>query len=345
LAAQAAVKDEKLMKSREIRLVRHFTGPIKPEYFEIAEVELPEPASGEVQVRNAWLSVDPYMRPRMIGLKTYIDPFQPGKVMDGGAVGQVVASKADGFAQGDWVMSMHGWREGFTAPAQGLMKIDANLLPPEAYLGIAGLTGMTAYAGLKRMIGLKAGETLWMSAGAGAVGSAGIQFAKAMGANVIATAGGPEKTAFCIEIGADAAVDYKGEPDLARALLKAAEPFGGVDAYFENVGGDHLQAALDVLKPFGRIAACGMISRYNDETPAPGPSNLAQIVGKKLTIKGFIVSDHFDLQSDFIADLSEWMMAGKVKTRDTVYEGIERMPEAFMGLFTGANTGKMLVKV
>ncbi|MCH8490283.1 MAG: NADP-dependent oxidoreductase, partial [Oceanicaulis sp.] len=284
-------------------------------------------------------------RGRMIGIRTYVDPFEPGKPMDGGAVGQVTQSNADGFAPGDWVLSMHGWREAFTAPAAGLMKIDTSLLPPQAYLGLAGMTGLTAYAGLKRMIALKEGETLWMSAGAGAVGSAGIQFAKAMGAKVVATAGGPDKTAFCSEIGADAVVDYKAESDLAGAVRSAAKPLGGVDAYFENVGGDHLQAALDVIQPFGRIAACGMIARYNDDTPMPGPSNLTQIVGKKLTIRGFIVTDHFDLQREFIADLSKWMSAGQVRLRDTVYEGIERAPDAFMGLFTGANTGKMLVKL
>jgi len=333
------------MKSREIRLTQHFTGPVQPEYFELAEVELPEPAEGEVMVKNAWLSVDPYMRGRMIGIKTYIDPFRVGEPLEGGAVGQVVKSNAEGFAEGDWVMSMYGWREGYTASTVGLTKVDANLLPPEAYLGVAGLTGMTAYVGIKRMIDLKAGETLWMSAGAGAVGSAGIQFAKAMGANVIASAGGAEKTAFCKEIGADAVVDYKATDDLAGAINAAAEPFGGVDTYFENVGGDHLQAALDVLKPHGRMAICGMIARYNDNEMQPGPTNLTSIIAKKLTIKGFILSDHFDMQGEFITDLSNWMMAGKVKTRDTVFEGIDQTPAAFMGLFTGANIGKMLVKL
>ncbi|PWE17096.1 NADP-dependent oxidoreductase [Marinicauda salina] len=335
------------MKSREVRLTQHFTGPVKPEYFEIAEVELPEPGAGEVQVANEWLSVDPYMRPRMAGLKTYIDPFEVGKPMEGGAVGKVVKSNSDKLAEGDYVFSMLGWREGFNAPAEALMKVDAEILPPEAYLGIAGLTGLTAYVGLKRIIELKQGETLWMSAGAGAVGSAGIQFAKAMGANVIATAGGAEKVAFCKEIGADAAVDYKAADNLGRAVKDAAKEIGvdGIDAYFENVGGDHLAAALDVLKRFGRIAACGMIARYNDDRPVPGPSNLTNIVTKSLTMRGFIVTEHMDMQSQFISDLSEWMMAGKVKTRETVYDGVEKAPEAFMGLFTGANLGKMLVKV
>ena len=333
------------MKSREIHLTQHFTGPVKPEYFKTVEVDLPDPGEGEIQVKNAWLSVDPYMRGRMIGIKTYVDPFQIGAPMEGGAVGQVVKSNAEGFEEGDWVMSMNGWREAWTGPAAGITKIDANLLPPETYLGVAGLTGMTAYIGLKRMIDLKAGETLWMSAAAGAVGSAGVQFAKALGANVVATAGGAEKTAFCSEIGADAVVDYKAVDDLAGAVREAARPFGGVDAYFENVGGDHLQAALDVIKPFGRIAACGMIARYNDDEPLPGPTNLTQIVAKKLTIRGFIAPDHFDIYESFVADLSRWMMAGEVKTRDTVFEGLDKAPEAFMGLFTGRNIGKMLVKL
>ncbi len=333
------------MKSREIRLTQHFTGAVKSDYFEMADVELPEPGEGEVLVKNAWLSVDPYMRGRMIGVKTYIDPFAVGEPLEGGAVGQVVASNADGFAEGDWVMSMKGWREAYVAPANTLTKIDASVLPPEAYLGVAGLTGMTAYIGLKRIIELKEGETLWMSAAAGAVGSAGVQFAKAMGANVIATAGGKEKTDFCTEIGADAVVDYKATDDLAGAVRAAAEPFGGVDAYFENVGGDHLQAALDVINPHGRMAVCGMIARYNDDQPLPGPTNLTQIIAKKLKVQGFILSDHFDLQGEFISDLSDWMMAGKVKTRDTVYEGIDQTPDAFMGLFSGANIGKMLVKL
>ena len=333
------------MKSTEIHLVQHFTGPVKPEYFALVERELAEPRDGEVQVANEWLSVDPYMRPRMTGIKTYIDPYHPGLPMDGGAVGRVTASKSDLLAEGDHVFSMHGWRTGFTAPAEGLMKLDVNMLPAPAYLGIAGMTGMTAYVGINRIIALQHGETVWISAGAGAVGAAAIQFAKAVGAKVIATAGGAAKTGFCSELGADAAIDYKAEDDLTGAVLAAAEPLGGLDAYFDNVGGDHLAAALDTLKPFGRIAACGMISRYNDETLAPGPANITNIVSKSITMRGFIIVDHFDMQADFIADLSSWMAAGKVQSRETIYEGIERAPEAFMGLFTGANTGKMLVKV
>ena len=308
------------MKSREIHLTQNFTGEVKPDYFKVVETEVGDPGDGEVLVHNEWLSVDPYMRPRMAGLKTYIDPFMPGKAMEGGAVGKVLKSNADGFSEGDYVMSMNGWREAWVGPSKGLTKVDPNLLPAHCYLGIAGLTGMTAYVGLKRMIDLKEGEILWMSAGAGAVGSAGIQFAKAMGAKVIATAGSQTKVDFCKEIGADAVIDYKATDDLKGAVRQAARDLGGkgIDAYFENVGGDHLEAALDALNQFGRIAACGMISRYNDDKPVPGPTNLANIVIKSLKIQGFILIDHLDVQGEFITDLSNWMMSGKVQSKETI---------------------------
>ena len=331
------------MKSREIHLTAYPKGEPGPDNFELAEVDIGSPGAGELLVQNRWLSVDPYMRGRMSGMRTYVDPFQIGQTMEGGAVGEVIESNNPQFTKGDWVMSMNGWREAYLSDGKGLQKIDTSLLPPQAYLHIAGLTGMTAYVGLKRIIGLKEGETLWMSAGAGAVGSAGIQFAKAMGAKVVATAGGKEKCDFCLEIGADAVVDYKDTDQLAKAIREAAG--GGVDAYFENVGGTHWTAALEVLKPKGRIAACGMIQRYNDTSAQPLPDNLTNIVAKSLRIQGFIVTDHMDLLGDFMTDLSSWMMAGKIKTRETVKEGIESMPDAFLGLFRGENFGKMLVKL
>tara|TARA_R110002072_G_scaffold72335_14_gene172950 strand:- start:2161 stop:2952 length:792 start_codon:yes stop_codon:yes gene_type:complete len=263
--------------------------------------------------------------------------------MEGGAVGEVVESKSDAFKKGDWVMSMQGWRDTYVAPAKGLQKIDTSILPPQAYLGIAGLTGMTAYVGLKRQINLQEGESIWVSAGAGAVGSAAIQFTKAMGAKVVATAGGADKVAYCKSIGADGAVDYKAADNLAKSVREAAG--GGVDAYFENVGGTHWTAALEVLKPKGRIAVCGMIQRYNDATAQQMPDNLTNIIAKSLRIEGFIVSDHLDLRDDFIQDLSSWMMAGKVSGEETVRKGLANMPDAFLGLFRGENRGKMLVKL
>lgn len=331
------------MKSREIHLNQYLKGMPTPDNYSVVEADLPAPGEGEVLVKNLFISVDPYMRGRMSGIRTYIDPFQLGAVMEGGAVGEVVESNFDGLKPGDHVMSMFGWREGYVAPGKALMKIDTSILPPQAYLGIAGLTGMTAYVGLKRMVDLQAGETLWMSAGAGAVGSAGIQFAKAMGATVIATAGGADKCEYVKSIGADHAIDYKATDDLAGAIRAVAPK--GVDCYFENVGGTHFTAALEVLAPKGRIAACGMIQRYNDADAATITDNLTYIVGKSLNIRGFIVSDHLDMQSNFIKDLTKWMMGGKINPAETILEGIEKTPEAFTGLFHGANTGKMLVKI
>ena len=331
------------MKSHQIQLTAYPKGEPGADHFNLVEVDLPDLAEGEVLIANRWLSVDPYMRGRMSGMKTYVDPFPLNDAMEGGAVGEVLESRSDAFKKGDWVMSMQGWRDTYVSDAKLVQPIDASILPPQAYLGIAGLTGMTAYVGLKRQIALKDGDTIWVSAGAGAVGSAAIQFSKAMGAKVVATAGGTDKVAYCKSIGADAAVDYKAADNLAKAIREAAG--GGVDAYFENVGGTHWTAALEVLKPKGRIAVCGMIQRYNDASAQPIPDNLTNIIAKSLRIEGFIVSDHLDLRKDFIADLSNWMMAGKVSGEETVREGLANMPNAFLGLFKGENKGKMLVKL
>jgi len=331
------------MKSREIHLNEYLKGAPKPDNYSVVEADIPAPGDGEVLVKNLFISVDPYMRGRMSGIRTYIDPFALGKVMEGGAVGEVVESNFDGLKPGDHVMSMFGWREAYCAPGKALMKIDTNILPPQAYLGVAGLTGMTAYVGLKRMIDLKEGETLWMSAGAGAVGSVGVQFAKAMGATVIATAGGQDKCDYLKSIGVDHAIDYKATDNLAAAIREVAPK--GVDAYFENVGGSHFTAALEVLSQFGRVAACGMIQNYNNAKPSTITDNLTYIVGKSLKIQGFIVSNHLDIQPEFIKDLTTWMMAGKINPAETILDGIEKAPEAFTGLFEGRNTGKMLVKI
>jgi len=331
------------MKSREIHLNAYLKGAPDPKYYDVVETDVPAPGAGEVLVRNLYISVDPYMRGRMSGIHTYIAPFALGQVMDGGAIGEVIESNFEGLKPGDHVSSMFGWREAYVAPGAALTKIDTSQLPPQAFLGIAGMPGLTAYVGIQRMIELQAGETLWMSAGAGAVGSSGIQFAKAMGATVIATAGGPEKCAFVKSLGADHVVDYKATDNLTAAIAEVAP--NGVDGYFENVGGTHFTAALNSLRPKGRMAACGMIQRYNDTGAATLPDNLTQIVGKSLTIRGFIVSDHADLFGDFVSDLGSWMAAGKIKPAETIMDGIEAAPAAFSGLFTGQNTGKMLVKI
>jgi NADPH-dependent curcumin reductase CurA len=328
---------------QEVRLKSRPVGlPIR-DNFELAKVELRDPGPGEVQVKNLWMTVDPYMRGRMNDVRSYAPPFALGEVMNGGAVGQVTASKDPAFKEGDLVQSQYGWREGFTAAANTVQKLDPRGLPPQAFLGVAGMPGLTAYAGLLRIAALKDGDVVFVSGAAGAVGSLVCQIAKAKGHKVIGSAGGPEKVKFLKEIGVDHAIDYKAEKDLTAAVLAGSPE--GFDVYFENVGGAHLEAALNAAKPFARFAICGMISIYNATEPPPGPRNLALLIGKNIRMEGFIVSHHFDLLPKFIEDLSGWVREGKVKWKETVFEGIDKAPEAFLGLFSGQNTGKMLVKL
>jgi NADPH-dependent curcumin reductase CurA len=329
--------------SREIRLKSRPSGLPTADNFELATVELRDPAPGEVQVRNLWMTVDPYMRGRMNDVKSYAPPFQLGKAMDGGAIGQVTATNDPGFKEGDLVQSGFGWREGFTAAALSVQKLDPRGLPVQAFLGAAGMPGLTAYVGLLKIAELKEGDVVFVSGAAGAVGSMVCQIAKAKGHTVIGSAGGAEKVAFLKAIGVDHVIDYKAEKDLNAALMAAAPD--GIDVYFDNVGGPHLEAALSSAKLFARFAICGMISIYNATKPEPGPSNLAQLIGRNIRMEGFIVSHHFDMMPQYVADLSRWVAAGKVTWKETVFEGIEKAPEAFMGLFTGENLGKMLVKL
>ncbi|HSV03521.1 MAG TPA: NADP-dependent oxidoreductase [Phenylobacterium sp.] len=328
---------------KEVRLKSRPVGMPSRENFDFASVELRDPGPGEVQVKNLWMTVDPYMRGRMNDVKSYAPPFALGEVMNGGAIGQVVKSNDPAFQEGDLVQSQNGWREAFTAPAKTVQKLDARGLPPQAFLGVAGMPGLTAYAGLLRIAALKDGDVVFVSGAAGAVGSLVCQIAKAKGHKVIGSAGGPEKVAFLKGIGVDHAIDYKAEKDLAAAIL--AGNAEGIDVYFDNVGGPHLEAALNAAKQFARFAICGMISIYNASAPQPGPSNLALLIGKNLRMEGFIVSHHFDLMPKFIEDLSGWVREGKVKWQETVFEGIDKAPDAFLGLFTGENVGKMLVKL
>jgi len=329
--------------STEIRLASRPTGMPTPENFEVATVELPDPAPGQIQVRNQWMSVDPYMRGRMNDARSYAAPFELGKAMQGGAIGTVTASNAEGYAEGDLVRSFFGWREAFNAPAAAVEKLDTRGLPPQAFLGVAGMPGLTAYTGLLRIAQLKDGDTVFVSGAAGAVGSLVCQIAKAKGHNVVGSAGGAEKISFLKEIGVDHAIDYKVEDSLSRALHRVAPD--GIDVYFDNVGGDHLEAALNNAKLFSRFAICGLISAYNDTGPPAGPRNFVQVLARSVRVEGFIVSNHADLEPAFLADLSDWVKAGKVKWRETVVEGIAKAPEAFLGLFSGRNLGKMLVKL
>jgi hypothetical protein len=328
---------------REIRLKSRPSGLPTHDNFEMASVDLPAPGEGEVQVKNLWMTVDPYMRGRMNDVKSYAPPFALGKAMDGGAIGEVTASNDPALKPGDLVQSGFGWREGFNAKAAAMQKLDPRGLPVQAFLGAAGMPGLTAYAGLLKVASLKDGDVVFVSGAAGAVGSMVVQIAKARGHTVIGSAGGAEKVKFLKEIGCDQVIDYKATPDLNAALAAAAPD--GIDVYFDNVGGAHLEAALNSAKMFARFSICGMISIYNATKPEPGPSNLAQLIGKNIRMEGFIVSHHFGMMPAYIADLTKWVAEGKVTWKETVFEGLDKAPDAFIGLFTGENLGKMLVKL
>ena len=329
--------------SREIRLKSRPVGEPTGANFELATVTLSDPAPGEVQVRNSWMTVDPYMRGRMNDVRSYVPPFQIGEALQGGAVGEVIASNDPAFKAGDAVQSFFGWREAFNAPVGAVQKLETHGLPPQAFLGFAGMPGMTAYIGLLKIAALKEGDVVFVSAAAGAVGQIVCQIAKLKGHTVIGSAGGAEKAAWLKEIGVDHVIDYKAEPDLTAALLRAAPD--GIDVNFENVGGAHMEAALMAAKPFGRFALCGMISQYNATDLGPGVRGLIMAVGKQLRLEGFIVSSHTDMQADFIRDMSAWIASGKIKWQETVEEGVENAPTAFLKLFKGENLGKMLVKL
>lgn len=328
--------------SREIRLKSRPVGMPKPENFELASVDLRDPGAGEVLVRNTWMSVDPYMRGRMYDRPSYVPPFQIGEALQGGAVGRVEKSNDPKFKPGDLVESFLGWCEAFVAPASGLTKLPASNVPPQAFLGVLGMPGMTAYTSFHRIGEPKSGDVVFVSGAAGAVGATVCQIAKIRGCTVVASAGSDEKLAWLKSVGVDAGVNYK-KGDLLKAVQQAAPK--GIDIYFDNVGGEHLEVAFEVARPFARFIECGMISIYNDETPTPGPRNMAYIIGKRIKMQGFIVSDYMDMREQFYTDMTKWVTEGKIKAEETVENGIGRAPNAFLSLFTGGNTGKMLVKL
>ncbi|MFN4024008.1 MAG: NADP-dependent oxidoreductase [Hyphomonas sp.] len=336
------------LTSSEWALAARPVGMPKLVDFAMREVEIADPKEGEIQVLNTWMSVDPYMRGRMYDRESYVPPFQIGETLQGGAVGRVTASAHPDYRAGDLVSSMLGWRTAWVAPPEAAMtqKLPATGLPESAYLGVAGMPGLTAYAGLLRIGELKEGDTVFVSGAAGAVGSTVLQIAKIKGATTIGSAGGAEKCAFVKSLGADHVIDYKQAKGFEglTAALKAAAP-KGIDVYFDNVGGDHLTAAIEAARPFARMALCGMIAQYNETGIPQGPHNIIQAVGKQLKLQGFIVSSHGDMLPAFHADMAKWISSGRMKYEETVMNGIEKAPDAFLGLFTGANTGKMLVKL
>ncbi|MFD1657973.1 NADP-dependent oxidoreductase [Streptomyces caeni] len=330
--------------SREWHLLSRPVGWPEPGDFALVEAEVRQPGEGQVLVRNVYVSVDPYMRGRMSAAKSYVAPYELNKPMQGGAVGEVVASNAEGIEPGDHVLHFFGWREYAVVDAKNAVKVDPEAAPLSAYLGVLGMTGLTAYAGLLRTAAFTEGDAVFVSGAAGAVGSQVGQIARLKGASrVIGSAGSDEKVKLLVEeYGFDAAFNYRNGP--VGKQLRAAAP-DGIDVYFDNVGGEHLEAAIGSLNRGGRIAVCGMISIYNDTEPAPGPKNLARLIQTRGRIEGFLVNDHYDLQPQFVEEVGAWVRSGALKYRETVVEGIENNLEAFLGVLRGDNIGKMVVRL
>ena len=332
----------KTIASREIQLASRPKGFPTADHFTLATVDLAPPQDGQVLVRNLFMSVDPYMRGRMNAGKSYIPPFELGKPLEGGAVGEIVDTQASGFKPGDAVLSNLGWREYFTASPKELLPVSREVQPLSVYLGALGMTGMTAWAGLQ-LVEVKAGDVIYVSGAAGAVGTVAGQLAKLRGCRVIGSAGSAEKVRFLREeCGFDAAFNYHEGP--VREPLRLSAP-DGIDVYFDNVGGDALEAALSALRVHGRIIACGGISGYNEEKPRPGPSNLMNMVTKRLTMKGLIVRDWLERRGEFEKEVGGYIREGRLKSQETVVEGIDQAVGAFLGLFEGKNLGKMVVKL
>ncbi|HEX4739900.1 MAG TPA: NADP-dependent oxidoreductase [Caulobacteraceae bacterium] len=324
------------MKSREIHLVRRPQGMPRPEDFAVVEADLPEPADGQVAIQNVLMSVDPYMRPRFAADQAL------GEALIGGGIGRVVASANPGFAVGDIVRHGAGMRERFVSDGRGLQALKPEPgLPLSVYMHALGGTGITAYGGLLETGRLKDGEQVFVSTAAGAVGSVVAQIAKIKGCYVVGSTGSDDKARWLKDVvGLDAVINYKKEP--IRPALEAATP-KGIDVYFENVGGEHLDAALLRMNVHGRIPVCGMISTYNGGgEPVRGLSN---IIYRRVTLQGFVASDFGHLQAQFVADMTRWLKEGRLKFQETILDGFERAPEGLIGLFEGRNAGKMLIRV
>ncbi|WP_433675170.1 NADP-dependent oxidoreductase [Microbacterium gorillae] len=331
--------------STQIRLAKRPVGWPTHEDFEIAEVTYDSPAAGEVRVRNEFVSVDPYMRGRMNDVRSYVAPYALGETILGGAIGRVVESNAPELAVGTLVSHQHGWSDVVQAPAATFRPApELDGVPSSVRLHILGMTGLTAYVGLTAIAGMKPGDTVFVSGAAGAVGTAVGQIAKLLGAGrVIGSAGSAEKVALLTEkYGYDAAFNYK-DGDV-RAQLAAAAP-EGIDVFFDNVGGDHLEAALDAFNDGGRAALCGAIAEYNTTGRVPGPDNMANIITRGLTLTGFTLANYLGVAPEFYDKMGGWFAAGQIAYDETIVDGIENTVDAFLNMMRGANTGKMLVRV
>ncbi len=322
--------------TREVQLKSVPEGLPTEDNFAIVESTLEDPAPGQVLVENLFMSVDPYMRGRMR---------DPSWQLGGGAVGMVIGSENNAYSIGDYVLNSQSWHEHFLSDGRGLEKIDATIAPISTYLGVMGMPGLTAYGGLLVTGEYKDGETVFVSAASGAVGSVVGQIVKIKGGIAIGSAGGEEKVRqLTEEFGFDHAFNYKTAKPLDE--LRRAVP-EGIDIYFENVGGLQLEAALAHIKPYGRIPLCGLIAQYNDDAQkiTPGPRNLGEMIYKFVSIRGFVVSKFENMKEQFRQDMSAWIESGQIKYHETVLQGIENAPSAFIGLFSGNNNGKMLVKL
>ncbi|MFZ3454777.1 NADP-dependent oxidoreductase [Arthrobacter sp. 7Tela_A1] len=331
-------------KSREIQLASRPDGWPADENFRLTEVPVPELQDGQVLVRNTLMSVDPYMRGRMNDAKSYVPPFQLDQPLEGGAVGEVVESRSGAHKPGDTVLHSCGWRDYAVVDGKRARGIDTGLAPASAYLGALGLTGLTAWAGLTKVAEFKEGDAVFVSGAAGAVGSMAGQIAKALGAGrVMGSAGSPEKVERLLELGFDAAFNYHDGP--VKDQLREAAAGNGIDVYFDNVGGEHLEAAISVLNKYGRVAMCGAISAYNSTEPQCAPRNLFQAIGKELTLRGFIANSYNRYAGEFAGLMAGWLRDGKVSYDETFVDGLENAPRAFIDMMKGANRGKMVVRL
>ena len=333
-----------MTEATQIVLAKRPAGDVTADCFRQEQVTLPALADGQVLIRSRFLSLDPYMRPRMTELRSYTPPFELDKPLTGGSVGEVVESKNPRFAKGDTVMGMLNWASHTLHDGKGLRKIDPVVAPLSAHLGVLGMPAFTAWYGITQICKPKAGETAFVSAATGAVGQVAGQLAKLAGARVVGCAGDEEKCQWAVrEAGYDACFNHKTERDYGAVLDKLCPQ--GIDSDFENVGGKIFHAVFARLNNFGRLAFCGAISEYQDADPIAGPPKMFTIVQRRLTIQGFIVSDHAALMGDFVAEVGGLLKAGKLKSRETVVDGLAQAPQAFMGLLKGDNFGKLVVKV
>lgn len=330
--------------NRQIRLASRPTGWVTADNFDTSEGEVPKAGDGQLVVRNIYLSVDPYMRGRMNDVKSYVPPFQVGEVLQGGVVGQVVTSNNRKFSEGDYVTGMLGWEDYSLSDGSGLRRIGKGDAPLSYHLGVLGMTGMTAYVGLLKIAEAKAGDTVFVSAASGAVGSIVGQLARIHGCRVTGCAGSDEKVELLTsEFGFDAGFNYKTSKSIPDSIAKTCPD--GIDVNFENVGGEIFEAALWNMRSFGRIALCGMVANYNDDRLQPGPRGMMVVIGRRLTIRGFIVTDHPDACSEYVGLASTWLAEGKLTYRETVAEGLENAPSAFIDMLKGGNIGKQIVRI